>query len=329
MKQLLYILLLLPIICNAQGFNLGQQHFRANQIGFSNGYIPKDSVIKWKAATPINLRSWGRKSGTMSNTWNLDSTGYNHNLHKSALRKNEPTQSYFHAYTQWLKDWQYDSMVYTLNTHWCYLQTDVRLRNHYIEQMFAMLDSVTAITKVNYICLENESYLDPRIIGMSAGTPTAADKRKYKGGAGLFTPNARFEGDVKNQYRDFMNFLIPIVARLRSEYPGAKLAISCDHPITLRGRWMLDVVKEYRSLWDVIDVHLYPNTSNRSATLKWVNDRLIGFGSLPIVIFEWNYHFDSGVPYNGFYNDMEGLLKPYPNLRHTLWYSGSGFSYIK
>ena len=331
----LIIIILSFFTANSQGFNLGQQHYRQHQLYRNNGYIPADTVQKWKGQVPLAYRSFSRKSGTMSNSWNLDSVGYNHLQHTIQLNNQripQPTVSYIHPYLQFLRDWKYDSIVWTINSHLPYLllqQGNKKASDYYVEQLFQVLDSVAAITKVSHICLDNETYLDPRIIGISAGTPTAADKIKYKGTGGLFTPNARFESDVKSEYQKYLDFLKPIVARLRAKYPNAKLAISCDHPITLRGRWNLDVLKQNRSLYDIIDVHLYPaKVSNRSQTAKWVNDRLNGFAGMPIVVFEWNYHYDSGQPYNGFHKDMESILKPYLNLRHTLWYQGSGFTFL-
>jgi hypothetical protein len=269
----------------------------------------------------------------MSNTWNLDSVGYNHLQHTIQLnnqRISQPTVSYIHPYLQFLRDWKYDSIVWTINSHLPYLLLQAgnkKASDYYVEQLFQVLDSVTAITKVTHICLDNETYLDSRIIGISNGSPSAADKKRY--GFSILTQNARLEGSVKSEYQKYLDFLKPIVIRLRAKYPNAKLVISCDHPITMRGRWNLDVLRQNRSLWDFIDVHLYPaNVTSRSATAKWVDDRLKGFAGLPIVVFEWNYHYDSGKPYNGFHKDMESILKPYLNLRHTLWYSGSGFTYL-
>lgn len=324
-------------LVHGQGFNLGQQHHRAQMLWRQNGYIPSDSVQSWKQQVPQHLRSFARQSGTMSNSWNLDSTGYNHLQHKIQLdnqRIPQPTISYFQPFLQFIKDWQYDSLVWTVNTIFPYQLFKagrVDESNRYIEQIFTMLDSVTAIVKVSHIGIENEVYLYPDVIGISGGSPSVADRIRYRGTGGVFIPNARLETDVRNHYRQFLEFCTPIVQRIRQRYPSSKIAMSCDHPITLRGRWNLATLTEpkYRQLWDVLDVHLYPNTSSTRETQRWVSDRLAGFTGLPIVIFEWNYHYDSGNPYNGFHRDMEELLRPYLHLRHTLWFQGSGFTYIK
>lgn len=334
---LTFIFLLTSAICYSQGFNLGQAHHRAHMLGMTNGIIPIDSVQKWKSEIPENYRQFARQSGTMSNSWNLDSTGYNHIQHNIQLRNQripQPTQSYIPAFLKWLEDWKYDSLVWTLNTHLHFLlqkEGKQKESEYFKEQMFDVLAKVNAIQPVTHICLENETYLDPRVIGMSGGAPTPADKSRYSGRAlilAAFMPNPQFEQPIKNEIRAFYRYLEPIVERLRKEYPSAKIVISCDHPITMRGRWNLDVVREFPHLWDMIDVHLYPPTGNTRQTENWTNERLVGFAGLPIVVFEWNYHHDSGKPYANFYNDMERILKPYLHLRHTLWYQGSAFSFI-
>ena len=338
MKTILaYLFTLYATIAFGQGFNLGQQHHRAHMIWRNNGYIPSETVRQWKTQVPMNARSFARQSGTMSNSWNLDSTGYNHLQHKIQLdnqRIPQPTISYFQPFLQFVRDWQYDSLAWTVNTILPYqLFKAGRLQEsrYFTEQIFIMLDSVSAIVPISHIGIENEVYLYPDVIGISGGTPSASDKIRYRGTGGVFIPNGRFETDVRNQYRDFLNFVTPIVQRIRSEYPKAKIAMSCDHPITLRGRWNLATLTEptYRRLWDVLDIHLYPNTKSRSETFRWVNDRIAGFNGLPIVVFEWNYHYDSGNPYSGFHRDMEELLRPYLHLRHTLWFQGSGFTFIQ
>lgn len=337
------IFLLFHIATYSQGFNLGQQFHRAQGVWKNEGNVPATEVKQWKAFVPSNYISFARMSGTMSNWWALDLPGYNYQqlTNQIAGQRGEwrgvpqPTQSYGYAFVNFVKMWGFDSIVWTLNTHRAFEAMENGNREEaaiWEKRMWAFLDLLDSNgINITHICLDNEWYLDRNICGLSAGSPNPGDRIDYFGIGGLFALAGRFEQPVKAKMNRYLDYLEKLTPELRKRYPNVKIVMSCDHTNTLRGRWMRDVVFA-RNFYDAIDLHFYPATKSTAESNRWVSDAMQPFRGRKVYVFEWNYHYDSGNPYNGFHSDMEKALKSngvIHHLRHTLWYSGSAFSYIK
>lgn len=336
MRTLILLLsLLFPAIVSAQGFNLGQAHHRAHQLGFTNGFIPDDSIKAWNQIAPHNF---ARQSGTMSNSWALDIPGYNHFQHDQQLRNQripQPTQSYGYAFIDFVKKWGYDSIIWTLNTHQAFIarennnEAEARIWEQRMWDFLDLLDKEGIY--ISHIHLDNEWWMDGRVCGISAGAPNLGDKIRMGGALGILRPNNWFQTPVKAHMNRYLDYLQSLVPSLRKRYPHAKILMTVDHPTHLRGNWMADEVLK-RSFYDMIAVHYYPNTRNTRETIQWLNERNTRFRGIPQAVTEWNYHYDSGTPYKGFHIDMENWFNSNPDvklhLRHTLWYQGSAFSFI-
>ena len=351
MKNLLFILLAaFSLQCQAQlieGYNLGQMHHFAQGEWRNEGYVPMSAVNLMRDQTPVNYRKYARMSGTMSNSWALDLTGFQHAAHDRQIANQQnmwrgvpqPTQSYGYAFIQFFKDFGFDSLVWTLNTHSPYIAGELPTGDGiWMQRLWRFLDAIdSAGIPISHICLDNEWWMDNRVCGVSAGTPNAGDKSRHTGAPLLlaaFIPANRIEAPVKAEMHRFVKWLEDLVPLLRKRYPNATILMTVDHPTQhLRGRWMWDVVRSY-SFYDGITPHLYPDVKNKSALTKWIDDRLKPFGNVPIYVTEWNFHHDSGTPYNGFYADFIQHLKGYRSvkmaMRHTLWAGDqNGFSAVR
>ena len=346
MKNLLLSILtlcLLSLTAQGQpieGYNLGQLFHFAQMEWRNEGYVPMSAVNVLRDQTPKAYRSYSRMSGTMSNSWALDLAGFNHLQHDRQINNrrdvSQPTISYGYPFIQFFKDFGFDSLIWTLNTHSPYISGESPTGNGiWMQRLWSFLDAIdSAGIPISHICLDNEWWMDGRVCGISAGMPNAGDKVRYRGAFGIFLPNGQFEAPVKSEMHRFVKWLEELVPLIRKRYPHATILMTVDHPRQhLRGRWMWDVVGSY-SFYDGITPHLYPDVKLPSQLKPWIDARLKPFGNAPLYITEWNYHYDSGNPWASFHDDFLRIIKGYPNvkmaMRHTLWAGdANGFSAVK
>lgn len=314
-----------------QGFNIGQMfHFSHMELK-QDGFIPVDIVNRWKSMVPPSMQDTCRMSGTMSNLWALDITGYNYDQHNIQLSKNKinkPSKSYGYAFVDFYKNWGFKNLVWTLNTHKAFIAKengDTVQEKIWEKRMWDFLDFIISNDiNISHICLDNEWWMDYRVCGISAGSPNAGDKIRMAGTLGLIKTNSYFEPIVKDKMNRFMIYLKDITEKIRQKLPNALVLCTVDNPsLHLRGRWMFDVVKSF-SFYDGVTCHIYPKTKNTTETNSVVDQYLnpIKNAKLTQNVTEWNFHYDSGSPYDTFHKDMISRMKFHGvriAMRHSLW----------
>jgi hypothetical protein len=326
-----------------KGFNLGQMHHFAQMEYRDNGFIPDDLIERIKTEVPAELLQVCRMSGTMSNQWALDLVGYNHRQHDNQIagRRDvpQPTISYFYPFVDFYKQMGFKSLVWTVNSisPW----SNPNERNTWERRMWMMLDEIDRQGIVlSCICLENEHWMYPQCMLMPNGNLPFAQKL-------LHSPANAFRNDawwgnniVKPFMRSWLDYLQGISRQLRIRYPNVPQAISVDNNTHLRGRWLMEVLREYR-FYDIVCPHIYIRPSNTAQTRSMITERVRSAASLnkPVWVTEFNWDYglnDAGVTWgsyhdNHFRNDAWKALEDagaQAAFFHTLWSGRSSYGYV-
>jgi hypothetical protein len=316
------------------GFNLGQLHHHAHLQWRLDGHVPQEWIDSVKSVTPKQWHSFGRKSGTMSNYWNTQSTGYNHAAHDRQIANmpqvQQPSESYLFPFVKFYHQWGFDSLIYTLSTHNAYLNGQ---HDRMIEDLKYVISQGVNIT---HICLDNEMWMDFRLVGLSAGQPNIGDKMRLMNAnafSALFIPNNRLEAPAKAEINKFLDYLEMVSVEVRKIIPSVTILQTVDQTSHLRGKWIWDEVQK-RRYYDGITPHIYLRASGKADLERQLQQRLNQYaGSKPIYVTELNYDFGSDcaggnppayVKSKQFIHDGVSYLIRQPQVKavmvHTLWH---------
>lgn len=276
-----------------KGFNFGQIHHFAQMKWQNEGVIPKDNLKQMVANVPADMLKVGRFSGTMSNFMNLGVAGYNHPQLSQQIKNKkgvkQPTKSYLYAFVQLYKDLGLEGLYFTANVHKAYLEGKTR-------EMFESLDFVFKNCRVLGVELGNECDMEAAISGVSAGSPTLADRLKI----GLTKKPETFIADNVVRY---MGFLSDIAAQIKRRY-GVPVSVTGANDTSLRGRTWNSAVKSF-DFYDAVVLHPYITANNKSEVDSKIDAWFKPFSGYRIWCTETNWNYLEQAKPKGSYHNTE------------------------
>ncbi len=266
------------------GFNTGIQHDAMQDVLQNNGYFPAGFIKELKFNTPLDMWETCRITGTRANTMTLDTVGYNDPVLAERLskrKKQQPTQSYWHAFRRFYHDAGFKGAAIVVNSHssyingktdWQIARKDVGSLMHFLQMWSIKIDSVE---------LENESYFYPAITGINGGSPTVWERLKY---------GSNIEKIIYGNCLEWQRHLKNIASIVR-EYTDAPIGVSVDISQTMRSRNYNSAVLSDK-YYDFIAPHIYVTDASQAGIMEAVRRSVTQFPSeieKRVTEFNWNY----------------------------------------
>lgn len=272
---------------NKTGYNLGILHHAAHMQFREDGYVPTDFVQKLKEAVPEDMRSFCRMTGTQSNTMRLDAIGYNNPQLEQQLRNQriaQPRESYWHPFVRFYKQWGFEGVAITVNSHSSYNPTNGTTDIEAIQRDVIGLLAFLHRNDINItsIELENEGYLYPNITGLSGGSPNLWERLKY---------GNRIESIIYNNCLRWQDHLKRIADKVRNDWKNLKIGVSVGKPDNMRSRLYNQAVLN-EIYYDFIVPHIYTNNATHEGVMEEVRQHITPLPThieKKVTEFQWNY----------------------------------------